>query len=144
MRLKDGSIVYFAYENLLGDQTRSGHIKYRHPRIKFVIIDHERELFADGIMHGHVLTVFEYQTSGSQPSGEWYGGSIEGLTSIDNPYDVRDLNKILRAWERFLTSEYNWNKSLSHKRRILAFLRRNKIKRVKPSQAFYNGWQLYR
>ena len=138
MRLSDGSIVYFSFANLRGIDN-----KYRHPSIRFVIVDPFRAQDTDDSMYGSIIMEFQYQSNGDQPTNDWYGGSIDGLTSISDCYGLRDVNKILRAWERYLKT-LSWEKLTTHKRRILGFLLKNKIKRVIPNPDRYNQWILYR
>jgi len=138
MRLSDGSKVYFSFVNLRGLDN-----KYRHPSIRFVSVDPARAQDTDDSLHGNILIEFQFQSNGDQPTDDWYAGSIEGLTSIDNIYTVRDINKILRAWERYLKT-LSWERHSTHKRRILGFLLRNKIERVIPNPDRYNQWLLYR
>jgi len=95
MRLANGSKVYFSYVNLKGYN-----YKYRHPSIRFIVVDPARAQDSDDSMYGHLLMEFQYQTNGGEPSNDWYGGSIEGLVSVSDPYALRDVNKILRAWEK--------------------------------------------
>jgi len=138
MKLADGSIVFFQFVNLRGIDN-----KYRHPEIRFIAHNPDRAQDTDDSMYGNFFMAFQYQSNGSEPTDDWYGGSIEGLVSINDFYSVRDVNKVLRAWEKYL-KELPWDKHSTHKRRILGFLKRHKIKRVVPNPERYNQWKLYR
>jgi hypothetical protein len=137
MKLSDGSIVYFSFVNLKGIDN-----KYRHPSIRFVVAYPDRVQDTDQDMYGNIIMEFQYQSNGSEPTNDWYGGSISGLTSVSDFYNLRDITRILKAWERYLDS-LPWDKYLTHKRKILGFLKKKKIKRVVPTPDRYSQWTLY-